>query len=347
MTDSTADGLVPFLTTASLTTLGDLQLSRLNLAALHERDLLNLLAGCAKKRLLPKVARELRDTIRAFVSNLAEAEAAQILRNFRTQREIELAPSPNKTIPPNGWFWIGDREDLDGYEVAIFRSIKRICIQNAWRTKVENVADTRISELMRDSHFPKITVRRVLQSLAKKRFIEAHQTQHGLRIVILEPPLPLYSSTLRRDLRKLPGSTLESLRKLPGSTLEPLRMLPGSTLEPSGPLCVKERDLKSSSGTVLTDDDKLKSFLLAHFKNDSRFPALHESHIEMAIPTIRGRASSPPGSKNFWIKSVELFLLDFEHELRAEEKRDAVAREARVGSGPVAAYPVTRKVAQK
>jgi hypothetical protein len=197
--------LLSFLKNCSPTSLGNFLLAKQNRAANLERDL--------------------RDLAQELCENLVFIELACLLRNNgqnvrsleKGQGVVDLSLSPTY-VPPNGWYWIWQRNDLDFFEKGILQNIKMWCDRNHCGRPTRG-------QLMKTTGLSRATLTRVLATLRKKRFIESMYTGRGNKIRILEPPSPLFSGGSDRAPRRLTESTL-------GARLEPPQPSGGSDRAP-------------------------------------------------------------------------------------------------------------------
>lgn len=186
--------------------------------------------------------------------------------------------------------------------------------------KVLNGAPIRDGKINAETGYPVKQIKRWRERLIKTKYISALRTPYGTVYRVLNPK----KFANRQDAKTA------NVGDIPVPVLD--RDVP-SKEDKQYTYKKKERSSSAFSMGVEKDpddDSNLRSFLFQHFSGHRDFPELSEEHIRFAVSKIRLRATNPPGSKKYWVKSVRLFLRDFEHELRSE----SAGPELRAGAGP-------------
>jgi hypothetical protein len=306
MTPDETKSIVTFLATASRISLGNFLLAKYNKAANLEKEI-----------------RELgRELVQCFVFiELAAFLRAQPRKDGGL--EYPVVTTPLNAFPVTWWKWIIRRRDLSSKEKLLALTIKADSDGlGEWEGPEQ--------ELVENSGLSESTVRRAARGLEEKGLYKFRRTGRGIKVTIGQIDRSERSNWPIRPVTETDqsGHTDRSERSQGPDILIPKdsELLRGP--KPSRTGRVSQDTVNGSrrqNHELTTDDDKLSRFLLGKFKPDLRFPALELPHIEFAIGRIRERATTPPGSLEFWLTAIEKFLIDFGPELRAAEKQRKAA----------------------
>jgi hypothetical protein len=160
----------------------------------------------AKHSRASTIEKDLRELIWRLGENIAYVELANLLREFERLKQgrgaTELATSPQRMIlPPNGWHWILDRNDLSHIELSTLLGIKSLSNSN-------HVAQCASIQIARRVKLSIQSIERGLCTLRKKKFIETKSFGKGLLIQVLEPPPLLFAAPSHRGTSSLPQRVL-------------------------------------------------------------------------------------------------------------------------------------------